>query len=189
MSTLLLFLLIRSLQILRSSAYSFAVLCSPLRLMFVWKYADTSENPADLSKRCLNAQSLTESSWLTVSLKTQTSKRHGIGADRFSRFSSLHSLQRAIESLILVIKEFKRRKSNSQEKIDSKLWSNKNTHLFAAANGKGTSGGHQNHNSNFTERKLFRRIESRLSLIVRVNVLLNGTVVVDSDWRFLQPVW
>ena len=34
MSTLL-FLLIRSLQILRSSAYSFAVLCSPLWLMFV----------------------------------------------------------------------------------------------------------------------------------------------------------
>ena len=34
MSTLL-FFLIRSLQILRSSAYSFAVLCSPLWLMFV----------------------------------------------------------------------------------------------------------------------------------------------------------
>ena len=27
-------------------------------------------------------------------------------------------------------------------------------------------------------------IESRLSLIVRVNVVLNRTVVVDSDWRF-----
>ena len=26
--------------------------------------------------------------------------------------------------------------------------------------------------------------ESRLSLIVRVNVILNGTVFVDSDWRF-----
>ena len=34
----LLFLLIRSLQILRSSAYSFAVLCSPLWLMFVPQY-------------------------------------------------------------------------------------------------------------------------------------------------------
>ena len=59
------------------------------------------------------------------------------------------------------LKEFKGRKNNSQEK---KLSSNENTHLFAAVNGKGTSGGHQNHNSNFTERKLFRRIESRLSL-------------------------
>ena len=27
-------------------------------------------------------------------------------------------------------------------------------------------------------------LKSRLSLIVRVNVLLNRTVVVDSDWRF-----
>ena len=26
--------------------------------------------------------------------------------------------------------------------------------------------------------------KSRLSLIVRVNVVLNRTVVVDSDWRF-----
>ena len=30
-----------------------------------WKYVDTSENPADLSTRCLNAQSLTGSDWLT----------------------------------------------------------------------------------------------------------------------------
>lgn len=91
-----------------------------------WKYVDTSENPADLSTRCLNAQHLTGSDWLTgpsflrdqnrtaaedeedeiplnenypevqkktVSLKTQTSEHHGPGADRFSRFSSLHSLQ------------------------------------------------------------------------------------------------
>ena len=29
---------------------------------------------------------------------------------------------------------------------------------------------------------------SRLSMIVRVKVVLNRTVIVDSDWRFLQPV-
>ena len=75
-----------------------------------WKYVDTSETLADLSSRCLNAQSIGESNWLTVSLKTQTSRRHGIGADRFSRFSSLHSLQRAIANLILVMTEFKRKK-------------------------------------------------------------------------------
>ena len=101
-----------------------------------WKYVDTSENPAHLSTRCLNAQSLTESNWLTVSLKTQTSRHHGIGADRFTRFSSLYSLQRAIANLILVIKEFKRRKNKSQEKIDSKLSSNKNTHLLRQSTAK-----------------------------------------------------
>ena len=30
-----------------------------------WKYVGTSENPADLSTRCLNAQSLTGWDWLT----------------------------------------------------------------------------------------------------------------------------
>ena len=29
-------------------------------------------------------------------------------------------------------------------------------------------------------------MKSRLSLIVRVNVVLNRTVVVDSDWRFIM---
>ena len=100
-----------------------------------WKYVDTRETLADLSTRCPNAQSLRESNWLTVSLKTQTS-RHGIGTDRFSRFSSLHSLQRAIANLILVMKEFKRRKNKSQEKIDSKLSSNKNTHLMRQSKAK-----------------------------------------------------
>ena len=41
---------------------------------------------------------------------TQTNKRHGLGANRFSRFSSLSSLQRAIANLIVLVKEFKRRK-------------------------------------------------------------------------------
>ena len=127
-----------------------------------WKYVDTSENPADLSTRCLNAQSLTGSDWLTgpsflrdsnrtavqdkddeiprnendpevwkntMSLKTQTSKHHGLRAERFSRFSSLHSLQRAIANLIVVIKEFKRRKNKSQEEIES-ISSSKNTKLM-----------------------------------------------------------
>ena len=128
-----------------------------------WKYVDTSENPADLSTRCLNVQRLTGSAWLTgpsflrdpnrtaaedqedeiplnendpevrkntVSLKTQISKQNGLGVDRFSRFSSLHSLQRAIAHLIVVIKEFKRRRNKSQEEIESKISSSKNTKLM-----------------------------------------------------------
>ena len=111
-----------------------------------WKYIDTSKNPADLSTRCLNAESLLGSSWLTgpsflrdqnriaedeeeeiplneddpevckdaVSLKTQTSERHSLGADRFLRFSSFHSLQRAIANLIVVVKEFKRIRDKDQ---------------------------------------------------------------------------
>lgn len=57
----------------------------------------------------------------------QTSKHHGLGVDRFSRFSSLHSLQRAIANLIVVIKEFKWRKNKSQEEIESKISSSENT--------------------------------------------------------------
>jgi len=128
-----------------------------------WKYVDTSENPADLSTRCLNAQSFTGSDWLTglsflrdshrtaaedeedeiplnennpevrkntVSLKTQTSKHHGLGVDRLSRYSDLHSLQRAIANLVVVIKEFKQRKNKSQEEIESKISSSKNTKLM-----------------------------------------------------------
>ena len=64
-----------------------------------------------------------------MSLKTQTSKHHGLRADRFSQFSSLHSLQRAIANLIVVIKEFKRRKNKSQEEIES-ISSSKNTKLM-----------------------------------------------------------
>jgi len=110
-------------------------------------YVDTNENPADMATRPLNAQSLTESEWLTgpkflritssprkerpektpldasdpevpkevVTLVTQSSKRCGLGAERFSRFSSLHSLQRAIANLIVLVKEFKRRKNGVQE--------------------------------------------------------------------------
>ena len=31
---------------------------------------------------------------------------------------------------------------------------------------------------------IIKHFKSRLSLIIRVNVVLNRTVVVDSDWRF-----
>ena len=65
-----------------------------------------------------------------LSLKTQTSKHHVLGADRFSRFSSLHFLQRAIAKLIISIKEFKLRKNKSQEEIESKISSSKNTKLM-----------------------------------------------------------
>ena len=108
-----------------------------------WRYVDTSENPADLATRRLNAQSLAASDWCTgprflqdetaakegeqeeipineddpkvrkevSTYSTQTNTRHGLGADRFSRFSSLSSLQRAIAKLIVLVKEFKRRNS------------------------------------------------------------------------------
>ena len=62
-------------------------------------------------------------------MKTQTSEHHGLGSDRFSRFSSLHSLQRAIANLIVVIKEFKRRKNKNEKKILSKSPNSKNTQL------------------------------------------------------------
>lgn len=64
----------------------------------------------------------------TVSLKTQTSERRSLGADRFSRFSSLHSLQRAIANLIVVVKEFKRRRNKDKRKIASAVSRVKNTH-------------------------------------------------------------
>ena len=107
-----------------------------------WRYVDTSNNTADLSTRCLNAQNLAGSDWLTGPdfLKAQPSiveeeevkfpldvhdpevckevlacatfakKRHGLGTERFTRFSSLVSLQRAIANLIVVAKEFRRRR-------------------------------------------------------------------------------
>ena len=39
----------------------------------------------------------------------------------------------------------------------------------------------------YNTREHFAHFKSRLSSIVRVNVVLNRTVVVDSDWRFLNP--
>ena len=42
---------------------------------------------------------------------THVQKRQGVGSGRFSRFSSLRSLQRAIAKLIVVVREFKRRKN------------------------------------------------------------------------------
>ena len=60
----------------------------------------------------------------------QISEHHGLGTDRFSRFSSLNSLQRAIVNLIVVIKEFKQRKKKNEKKIVSKLPNTKNMHLM-----------------------------------------------------------
>ena len=65
----------------------------------------------------------------TLSLKMQTIKHHGLGTNRFSRFSSLCSLQRAIANLIVVITEFKQRKNKNEKKILSKLPNSKNTQL------------------------------------------------------------
>ena len=65
----------------------------------------------------------------TISLKTQTSKHHDLGPNRFSRFSSLRSLQLAIANIVVVIKEFKRRKNKNEKKICSKLPNSKNTQI------------------------------------------------------------
>lgn len=53
-----------------------------------------------------------------VAFTTQSSKRCGLGAERFPRFSSLYSLQRTIANLIVAVKEFKRRKNGAQESND-----------------------------------------------------------------------
>ena len=59
--------------------------------------------------------------------ETQTTKRRSLRADRFSRFSSLHSLQHAIANLIIVVKEFKQKRNKDQRKVVSHA---RNTHLI-----------------------------------------------------------
>ena len=49
-----------------------------------------------------------------LSCATLTKKYHGLGTERFTRFSSLVSLQRAIANLIVVAKEFRRRKEHGK---------------------------------------------------------------------------
>ena len=154
-----------------------------------WKYIDTSKNPADLSTRRLNAESLIGSSWLTgpsflrdpngiaedeeeeiplndddpevrkdaVSLKTQASKRRSLRADRFSRFSSLHSLQRAVANLIIVVKEFKRRRNKNQRKIATVVSRVKNTHLIPQPTAK--------------------ELQEAMTVILRLSVEQGGTKV------------
>lgn len=53
----------------------------------------------------------------TISLKMQTSKRHGLETGRFSRFSNLHSLQRAIANLIVVIKELNGERARARKRL------------------------------------------------------------------------
>ena len=50
-----------------------------------------------------------------VAFTTRSGEQCGLGAERFSRFSSFNSLQRAIANLIVLIKESKRRKNRTQE--------------------------------------------------------------------------
>ena len=59
-------------------------------------------------------------------LSKHTSKRHGLGAERFSRFSSLSSLQRTIANLIVLVKEFKRRKVKTHDLRERKPVTTKN---------------------------------------------------------------
>ena len=106
-----------------------------------WQYIDTSVNPADMATRKLTTTGLMESNWLTgpaflwkptsptravneiqlneddpevrkevVTCKVSKSTP-SLGSSRFSRFSTLSSLQRAIATLIARIKAFKRSRS------------------------------------------------------------------------------
>lgn len=53
---------------------------------------------------------------------TLTKKRHGLETKRFTRFSSLASLRRAIANLTVVAKEFRRRRgdcNHAQRRVDS----------------------------------------------------------------------
>ena len=125
-----------------------------------WRYIDTSENPADLATRCLNAQNLAGSEWLIgpnflrdpthtppqdqeeIALDEHdpevrkeviacsiavVKKSRGLGAKRFSRFSTLASLQRAIANLIVVVKEFKqpKEKLNTRKELRSTTKTNR----------------------------------------------------------------
>lgn len=104
-----------------------------------WRYIDTSQNVADFATRRLSALDLTRSDWITgpsflrsltnVSPKEEEEipldvydpevhkevlahsikKRHGLSTERFSCFSCLASLQRAITNLIVMGKEFLQR--------------------------------------------------------------------------------
>ncbi|XP_022790232.1 uncharacterized protein LOC111329735 [Stylophora pistillata] len=111
-----------------------------------WSYIETSDNPADLATRCLNASSLANSAWLkgqrflrnpdtvqpqrediqlaeddpevqreVVAHASCIYKCRGLGAERFSRFSNLHSLKRAIARLIVKVKEFRRQKNEQRQ--------------------------------------------------------------------------
>ena len=54
-----------------------------------------------------------------------TKEHHGLGTKRFTRFSSLASLQRAIANLIVVVKEFRHRKAQRRLRsspMKSRLW-------------------------------------------------------------------
>ncbi|PFX19006.1 hypothetical protein AWC38_SpisGene16590 [Stylophora pistillata] len=110
-----------------------------------WRYIETSDNPADLATRCLNASSLADSAWLkgprflrnpdavqpqreniqlaeddpevrreVIAHASCIYKCRGLGAERFSRFSNLHSLKRAIARLIVKVKEFRRQKNEQR---------------------------------------------------------------------------
>ena len=57
-------------------------------------------------------------------LNTQTNKRRGLGDERFSRFSSLSLLRRAIANLIVLVKEFKQ--SKIKERKEQKPLTTKN---------------------------------------------------------------
>ena len=84
-----------------------------------------------------------------VAFTTQSSKRCGLGAERFSRFSSLHSLQRAIANLIVSVKERSPGKQGSRTRERKKCKPSEESHS------KGTSASNHGHSPHCPER-LFR---------------------------------
>ena len=54
----------------------------------------------------------------SAKVKTTKEKRSDLGAERFEKFSSLKSLQRAIANLIVVAREFKRRRGSQATLAD-----------------------------------------------------------------------
>lgn len=56
---------------------------------------------------------------LSTKVTTDKAKGKGLGAPRFKRFSSLKSLQQAVARLIVVVREFKRRREPKTEAIES----------------------------------------------------------------------
>ena len=54
----------------------------------------------------------------SASVNTHEEEEAGLGAERFKKFSSLKSLQRAVANLIVIVKEFKHRRDVKAERVN-----------------------------------------------------------------------
>ena len=54
----------------------------------------------------------------SASVNTHEEEEAGLGAERFKKFSSLKSLQRAVANLIVIVREFKRRRDVKAERVN-----------------------------------------------------------------------